>query len=1137
MNRCLRCNQLCSTSSVFCDNCLSLLLAQRGQGEYATVPLVLSASEAERQSYEDQDTGEGVITITSPIMKRPQTPAPPPQGGYSNFVEQAINRLSEAARRIATAEKQARHVLRASRLAPLHDISAEIQRQSTPFPMFPRGPRKEQQEQGEDLSKHLPDLWPWLQDPDENEQDVWAHSIDPLQARHFPDIAEIARIEEEDVRRAAAQGVIAAPGFSNLPSRHLRIAFICLTVLAVLALMVDSVLISFTLLRPHRPVAIITGPPLLTISIQGETQSSNVASYGQTIMLHLRRFPAGDVVFLTHDIEVPIQTTAGSPAVRIGRGGGADIATLVGTNWQPGFHTLQAEDQVTRYTASARLLINSGPTPPPHLLLHTSELDFGAAVKGANSIQPLTLENSGSGVINWSASSNQPWLLLTPTQGIFSDSQTIAVAVERTLALNPKAYTGKITFSSNVGTRTVTVKMVVRALPTNAPVLSVTPPVLSFVALDGGADPALQQLVVSNPGSQPLSWALTNDTPTVQANQSHVVGGNTNWLTLDRVAGTVVPGATMTIPVRVHSHNLLPGTYINTLVFSASHGTVDNPQNVGVSLTVQPRCGLTLSTGSISFTTVMGQNNPGNQALSLTATASCGPNAIEWQASSSASWLTITPTKGQLKGAMTTSPAVGINALSMKPGTYSATISVMAGQNTQAVLVLLTVQPPPPPTAPIMSASPLILNFSTTQGQVNPPGQGVTITNTGQDTLQWHTTVNQLVLPWLTASPTGGAIAPGQTGQITVNVDTTNLTPGTYVGQVVLEGADAKDPTISAGGSPQTVTVNLLVLPPCVLAQPSLSVLAFSATQGSADPPAQAISITASGNCAWPLGWQATLSGSAPWLNISPLTGSFGASGQASLLTVAPSVAGLMPGTYTAQISITAMDPSVPVQGSPQTLSISFTVFQHCTLQLSSSTLSLRVPQGQTSNAQTLTLSEVGKCASPVSWTAQGDTGSSAWLVLSATSGKDRGAGSTISVTANAAKVSPGNYTGTITLSANGAGGTIVQGSPQTISVSLVVTGFTLSGQVNACADITCAAPQPLPGATVNLVNSSGTVVSSITADTAGNYAFSGVAPGTYTLSVNGTDSNGTHYAGSIPLTVTGNQQNITINSIPGSAK
>jgi hypothetical protein len=431
----------------------------------------------------------------------------------------------------------------------------------------------------------------------------------------------------------------------------------------------------------------------------------------------------------------------------------------------------------------------------------------------------------------------------------------------------------------------------------------------------------------------------------------------------------------------------------------------------------------------------------------------------------------------------------------------------------------------------------LILNFSTTQGQLAPPGQIVTITNTGQDTLQWHTTVNQLVLPWLTASPTGGSISPGQTGQVTVNVDPTNLTPGNYVGQVVLEGTDAKDPNIMAGGSPQTVTVNLLVLPPCTLAQPSLSALGFSATQGGADPAAQSLAITASGNCAWPLGWQATLSRPTSWLSISPMTGSFEASGQPAMLTIAPRVAGLTAGTYTAQISITAIDPSLPVQGNSQTLSVSFTVFQQCTLQISSSTLSLSVAQGQTSAAQALNLSEPGKCATPVSWTAQADTGSTAWLVLSATSGKDKGAGSTVSVTANAARLAPGKYTGTITISAHGTGGAVVQGSPQTVSVSLVVTGFTVSGLVNACADTTCATPMPLAAATMNLVDNSGNVVASASADASGNYTFSGVPLGTYTLSASGTANNGTHYIGSVPLTVTGNQQNVTIITTPGSAK
>src|SRR5205807_6303878 len=122
-------------------------------------------------------------------------------------------------------------------------------------------------------------------------------------------------------------------------------------------------------------------------------------------------------------------------------------------------------------------------------------------------------------------------------------------------------------------------------------------------------------------------------------------------------------------------------------------------------------------------------------------------------------------------------------------GTYNGAVSfVVVGQSTQTVAVQLIVQPAPPPAEPIMSASPLNLNFSNTQGQPNPSGQVVTITNNGNGPLKWRTTVNQLASGWLGAAPTGGTVAPRQTGQVTISVDTSKLSPGTYVGQVILDG-------------------------------------------------------------------------------------------------------------------------------------------------------------------------------------------------------------------------------------------------------------------------------------------------------------------------------------------------------------
>ena len=164
----------------------------------------------------------------------------------------------------------------------------------------------------------------------------------------------------------------------------------------------------------------------------------------------------------------------------------------------------------------------------------------------------------------------------------------------------------------------------------------------------------------------------------------------------------------------------------------------------------------------------------------------------------------MTPNSGQLKGATSAVTSVAVNASALAPGTYTGVIAFLTGQSTQSVTVQLTVQAPPSPAAPIIAVSSLTLNFNNTQGQQSPASQVVTITNNGRSTLYWSPTVNQLAPYWLGVSPTGGIIPAGQTEQMSVNVNTAQLTPGTYVGQIGLTGKDANNRP--AGGSPQTIT-------------------------------------------------------------------------------------------------------------------------------------------------------------------------------------------------------------------------------------------------------------------------------------------------------------------------------------------
>ncbi|HEX9134741.1 MAG TPA: carboxypeptidase regulatory-like domain-containing protein, partial [Ktedonobacteraceae bacterium] len=1054
-----------------------------------------------------------------------QVPQPPALTDQPDLVEQAVTRLNEAAHLIEQEEDQgkidrkARPYSRVSRLAPLVDISADIRRESTPLPKI-SGVGESEPASRDDLKLQvgygnspayvnpgsaLPDYWPWLDtDTEEKDNDIWANSTDPLISRHFPNSAEAAGIEEEDMRRAMADGIPTAQFPVSFARRHfsrMRIAFIALAIIALIALVVDSILLNVAFNHPHYADGVQGGLPTLTLS-------TNAAKVNDTVTLKLEHFSPSASVALTHDVQEPVLIN-GHATIATDAQGTASVPFVIDTNWGPGFHLIVAEDVATRNTASATLQITGqGPTPPPHLLIDTTPIAMGADVVGANSIHTFNLSNSGGGSITWSASSHQPWLLISPSQGIFSQDQTISLAVQR-VGLKPGDYTGSITISTNVSVaQQLEVDMTVRPLPPNAgPVVALSPALLSFTTSDGDAHDSAQALTISNPGSHTLSWSLAisdSATTTTQWALAHAQGLTCGWLSATPTSGIVAPGASSVLRVNVHSQCLLPGTYLGTLKVMGN-GAIDGSQTVNVSLTVQPHCGLVTSTGYLAFTVVQGQSTLANQTLSLNATASCAGTPLPWTSTSTASWLAITPASGQLQGTASAAVSVSVNAATLPPKPYYGNLSFVTGQSTLTIMVQLNVQAPSS-SAPIMGASPLSLNFSNTQGQPNPTGQVVTVTNNGASALKWNAYAMPLASNWLGASPTGGTIVPGQTGQVTININTAKLTPGSYVGQVTLNGADAKGNL--APGSPQTITVTLVVQPPCAISPPSASSLSFSAVQGAAaNPTAQTVMFTGTGNCVWPVTWK--ISPTPNWLSLTSAAGTIKGTGQSGSIGVGANIANLPAGTYTTKVTISASDASgATVQGSPQPFSVTLTVLPPCVLSSPSpGSLSFTVPQGQTSaTVQNVALSETGTCARPVTWHASGDAGSSAWLVLSATSGTDGGSGSPLGVKVNAANLLPGMYNGTITITATDSSGATVVGSPQTVGVTLTVTGFTIGGNVIACADQACATSQPLAGATVTLIGGSATVATTTT-DSSGNYTFSNIPLGAYTINVAGYDA------------------------------
>src|ERR1051326_2640278 len=147
MRQCLRCSKPCEATSVFCETCRSHLRSQIWQASNTQpweAEMLSSAAVMSPESAEFNNSAAGNLwdRSTGPqpaigLPSLPQTPLPSPSSpsldndDIAGAVDRAIQRLNEAAQRIAEVDQGSRRLPHASRLSPLRDISADIHRHST----------------------------------------------------------------------------------------------------------------------------------------------------------------------------------------------------------------------------------------------------------------------------------------------------------------------------------------------------------------------------------------------------------------------------------------------------------------------------------------------------------------------------------------------------------------------------------------------------------------------------------------------------------------------------------------------------------------------------------------------------------------------------------------------------------------------------------------------------------------------------------------------------------------------------------------------------------------------------------------------------------------------------------------------
>jgi hypothetical protein len=190
-----------------------------------------------------------------------------------------------------------------------------------------------------------------------------------------------------------------------------------------------------------------------------------------------------------------------------------------------------------------------------------------SAPQGQSAIGSINVANSGGGVLSFTTSTDSPWLTVSPASG------TAPLALQVTAnssGLAQGTSTGHITVTS-AGSQgspaTVTVNFNVQPPPPPNPILNVSPLTLSFSGTQGGANPAAQNVSVTNTGSNTLSFTAASDA---------------SWLSVSPTSGT----APQTLQISISLTGLTPNTYTGHITVTGAAGVQNSPATVTVTLTV-----------------------------------------------------------------------------------------------------------------------------------------------------------------------------------------------------------------------------------------------------------------------------------------------------------------------------------------------------------------------------------------------------------------------------------------------------------------------------------------------------------------------------------------------------------------------
>jgi uncharacterized protein (TIGR03437 family) len=402
----------------------------------------------------------------------------------------------------------------------------------------------------------------------------------------------------------------------------------------------------------------------------------------------------------------------------------------------------------------------------------------------------------------------------------------------------------------------------------------------------------------------------------------------------------------------------------------------------------------------MTFTAPQGGAAPGPQqrALFTSNTSPVNFNATATTVSGG-QWLAVSPASGTTPATLNISVTPG----ALAPDTYQGTITVTSPGATNIVQIPVALVVGGGASTQVTPSS-LTFNYST--GSSSPATQTLNINSTA--TPQSFTVTSGV--PWMNAFPVQGTTSTTSSTPIIVLTNPTGQAEGTYTSNLI----------ISVGGANVQIPVTMQISAAASIVVP-MDPLRFNYQIGgtAAATQSQTLTVNSSGAA---LSYTVTPSGGA-WLTATPGVGS--TPGQ---VTVQVNATGLGAGEYRGNVTFT---PTGGATTAAQSVPVVLTVSTLPLLNIAPAAVTFThqfggVPPAQQTVTPTSTGAALTYTASPI--TTKGGN----WLTVNPMSNVSPGP---FSIAVHPEGLTPDTYTGSIVITAAGAGNT-----PQTVPVTLKVT-------------------------------------------------------------------------------------------------